>query len=634
MQGLDAYEKEHPRRVQVVHSTTAAPIEGLRCKVLVTKKLNRCHGVWHYSYPSFTAEFLRSHYLSRKECDIAVKTGKFQFEGRQIEATPGGESFTSYISKGATSNDGHCVPHPLPFTAGNETFKYHVERTSLHIELKKIEGVRDLAHDIVVFDDLRATLSKGYIHAPTHALYWDTKTEVSCDNTLLQSYDGEAKIRTLTNLNGQYDGAIVMVDTDKGGGRFAGFKLAEKVSMCNRTTFATNIPHTYLYIVPYNADVLPLGKFGNSRYTKVETIQLLTGNTAMQFRTSFDMYGGFKSYSEDLCRVERATIQNKLDHISSGGRYGFTKEYGPGYELTLAASVAYVAKCEEREATLATFRNCTRELPVVLGPNDTSSGGQVLFADPLTYNLVPAPTIVTCDSVMPQKWVINGGWYCSYGKGVMLCPAPKKLDPKTAIRGIPNFGRRIPTGIFTRSQIEQHAIALILDGSKDAVLTEMIATAVRASVTHPDGSVTYGVALPDYQIEKMTDLFLWKYFSWTWLLGESCNVVIYTVLGLRLLKWAVDTVILFIRGWEKHRKLGKWVLGLGLNSFTDILFGENNRTKSQKNDDKAIPTVMARTNLEPQENFYHVVGEHYSNVAPSSASSLRFGMIERGPELQ
>ncbi len=617
---MDAYGEEHPRRIQVVHTRTATPIEAARCKLLVTKRINRCNGAWHYSYASFTAEFMRSVYLSRQECEFAVNTGTFYFEGRKIEATPGGHSFTSYVSKGSTSTKGHCNPHPEPFVAGNSTFSYHLERTSLHIELKTVQGVRDFQHDQVVFDDLRATLSKGFIHAPMYALYWNNQTEVTCDNGLLQSFDGTAQIRKLNDNGGSYDGAIVMVEQKQGTELFAGFKLSEKVIMCNRTAYATNVAQTYIYIVPYNADVLPLAKFGNSRYTKVETIQILTGNTAMHIRNSLNMYGGFKGVTEDLCRVERGTIHTKLNMLASGDRYALTKEYGPGYQFRLASSVAYVAKCEEKEATLASFPNCTREIPVYIGPNDTST--QVLFADPLTYNLVPSPTVVACDTVMPQKWVINGAWYCSWGKGVVVCRAPKTLDPKTTIRGIPNFAIKTPEGIFSKTQLEQHAVALALEGNKDAVITELIRSAIPATVTHPDGSFTFGVALPEYQIEKMQDLFLWNYFSLAWFLGTATSTVMYIILALRMLKWFFETILLFFKGWKRHGRFGKWILGLALNSFRDVLLGTKKKKSkdSQHAEEGGVPLSMK--NAEAESNVYEVIQGNPS----STASSPRFGM--------
>ncbi len=620
MQGLDAYEEEHTRRIQVVHSSQVVPIIANKCQILVTKVVTRCHSIWHWAYPEFHSEFLRSVYLSKEECDVAVRTGVFFFEGRRVDNVPiGRDAGVSYISKGKTDDDGSCYNEPKPFVSGNTTFSQHMEETLLFIRLEQIEGKRDLKHDIVVFDDVRATLSKGYILAPTHALYWDTKTEFTCDKGLLQSYDGDAQIRKVNSASGSYDDSIVMVAPDEGKEIFAGFKLVDKIVLCNRTTFVTNVPDTFLYIIPYNGDRLPLAKFGNSRFTKVETIQMLTGNSAMQFQNSLDMYGGFQSMAQGLCRVERATIQNKLDHIASGGKYGFTKEYGPGHKITVAGSVAFVAKCEEREATLATFRNCTREIPIRLGPNVTSS--QVLFADPITYNIVHFPTIVPCDSVMPQKWVMNGAWYCNFGEGSMLCPAPTTLDPLTNIRGIPELATTRRTGLFTETQLVQHALALVMHGSKDAVLAEMVAAAVTGRVTHPDGKVTFGVPLPDYQVEEMDNNFLWEYFSWVYFFGKTCSDIMYVCVALRILKWVIDTGLLVRKGWKKHGKIGRWMLGLFLNSFYDLIMTTKNNQGNNSNitEEGRAERPRPLTRHEAKPWWARQVG-----VNETAATSLRF----------
>ncbi len=575
--------------------------------------------MWNYAYPEFFTEFYRTVYLSREECAIAVKTGVFFFEGRRVETAIGRDTGISYFAKGRTSDNGHCYPSSQPFISGNTTFDYHVEEVFLYMRFEEIEGTRDLQHDIVVFDDVRATLSKGYIHAPTHALYWDTKIEFTCDKGLLQSYDGTAQVKTLTSKGGSYEGAIVMVAPDDGKEIFAAFKLEEKVTICDLTTYSTNVPDTFVYIVPYNGDRLPLAKFGNSRYTAVESIQILTGNTAMQFRNNENMYGGFRTLTEELCRVERASLQNKLNHIAGGGKYGLTEEYGPGYQISIAGSVAYVAKCQEKEATLATFHNCTHELPVRIGPNDTS---QVFFADPLTYNLVHFPTIFACDPVMPHKWVINGAWYCSRGEGVMLCDAPKTLDPETGIMGMADFAKNLDGGIFSREQYEQHAVAMILDGSKDSVIAEMVAAAVVGKVTHPDGAVQFGLALPEYQVEEMDNNFLSKYFSWVLYFGKNCSRVMYIFLALQIAKWLWDTLLLFQKGWEKHGTYGKWMLGLFCHSVWDLIFESKNTQRDDCHDaaeEGSVPAAIPVVVQQPKPDYYDMTVAN-----ESAATSVRF----------
>ncbi len=594
----------------MLHSKEELPVQGDLCRILASKRVTRCGDTYHYSHVTLQTEMLTPVYLTREACATAVATGVFHYEGQKIEVTPGAPSAFAYISKGKKPSQvrkGYCYPHPQPFYSGGKKYSDHIEETELLVTIEKTQGTRSINTDVVVFEDFKAPFLQGFMHTEDSAIFWDKETAVTCNNGIMQSFDGSAQVSTLRRNNGSYDDSIVMVLADQKKDILAGFKLAHHVRICNRTTYATNVPGTFLYIVPYNADVLPIRKFGlETKYTPVQKIQILTGNTAIFFEHTKNMFDGFKGVSQNLCRIEKATIQNKLDKLASGGKYALKQEYGPGYQLTIAASTAYVTKCEEKDATLATFHECTREIPVHIGANDTNS--QILFADPLTYNLVPAPTIVTCDSVMPQKWVINGAWYCNWGDGNTPCPAPKTLDPRTTVRGIPSFN--VPTGgIFTKRQMENHRLAVIIGDARVALENEFTATAVGGRVIHPDGTVTFGVVLPKDQIATLNDNFLWKYFSWAWAMGTSCSQVMYLLAAFRILVFLFDTARLLWIGWQNHGKLGKWVWGVVWYSSMELIFEEGKESPESKKVEEGIvlPAHHENKQFDPQASSSFVM---------------------------
>ncbi len=629
--------------MQILHSKGDIPVQADFCRVLVNKRVTRCGSTYHYSHPTFYTELLTPIYLTREECATAIATRQFDYEGHKVQdITIGSQYSVAYISKGKKPDKGYCwPPSDGPFYSGGRKYTKHIEEVEMIVHLDRIEGTRSFQNDLVVFEDYKAPFLQGFMHTPDSAIFWEQDNPATCNNGLMQSFDGSAQVSRLSNNNRSYDDAIVMVVADQGEDILAGFKLGHHVHMCNRSTYATNVPGTFVYVVPYNADVLPIRKFGqDTKYTPLEKIQILTGNTAMFFQHSLNMYQGFKSMSEDLCRVERATIQNKLDHLSSGGKYALTKEYGPGYQLTIAASVAYVAKCEEKDATLANFPQCTQEIPLYLGPNVTSTDSQVLFADPLTYNLVPSPTIVTCDSVMPQKWVINGVWHSNFGNGVMKCDPPMTLDPRTKIRGVPEFADKVPgVGIFTKEQREDHVTAVMIEDAKVALENEFTASAVGGRRILRDGTVVFGVALPKDQLSRIHDSFLWKYFSWAWWLGENCSTILYILAALKMSKFMLDTAILFYKGWKNHGKLGKWVWGLVFYSAMDFIFDENKKTDDEKIDAQAeveqgMPPLPPRnevTRFDPQVSSSFIIEpDNVQGFRSATAPRLDMRQSQRG----
>jgi hypothetical protein len=85
--------------------------------------------------------------------------------------------------------------------------------------------------------------------------------------------------------------------------------------------------------------------------------------------TSYTSTGGwgnfqqFEDFQEAVCQVEQKSLFNKLQALALGNKYVLHDIYGPGFQIYLSGSVAYVAQCLPVEARIYDPVNCTQEIP-------------------------------------------------------------------------------------------------------------------------------------------------------------------------------------------------------------------------------------------------------------------------------
>ena len=91
--------------------------------------------------------------------------------------------------------------------------------------------------------------------------------------------------------------------------------------------------------------------------------------------------------------------------------------------------------------------NCTNEIPVMYKDKE-------MYADPISYILKLAGTVIRCNDVAPPRYLIQGMWYCAY-PALRECHAPGEL-PIVSL-GIGNVPP--PTGlgrsIYTEQQLNE-----------------------------------------------------------------------------------------------------------------------------------------------------------------------------------
>ncbi len=69
-----------------------------------------------------------------------------------------------------------------------------------------------------------------------------------------------------------------------------------------------------------------------------------------------------------------------------------------------------------------THTNCTNEIPAILS-------GINVFIDPISFVIKAAAAPVRCNDVAPQRWRLNGQWYCAFPE-FRDCAEPERIPMK------------------------------------------------------------------------------------------------------------------------------------------------------------------------------------------------------------
>jgi hypothetical protein len=88
--------------------------------------------------------------------------------------------------------------------------------------------------------------------------------------------------------------------------------------------------------------------------------------------------------------------------LASGNKYALHDIYGPGFQIYLAGSVAYVAQGIPVEARLYDPMNCTQQIPAEIGSKMHGNVTQK-YANAQTMILQDFPTKVPCTREYPPK---------------------------------------------------------------------------------------------------------------------------------------------------------------------------------------------------------------------------------------
>jgi hypothetical protein len=241
-------------------------------------------------------------------------------------------------------------------------------------------------------------------------------------------------------------------------------------------------------------------------------------------------------------------LYNKLQALASGNKYALHDIYGPGFQIYLAGSVAYVAQCLPVEARIYDPVNCTQQIPAEIGSEEHAQ----------TMILQDFPTRVPCTKEYPQKWKIEDRWYCSYliVRECNEAPTQLNLTYDHTFRSMKAIFDGIKGGILHSSQVQGSRLWRQLAQCQEAVAHALAYTALYNS---PNQEIL-GKPLDQITMRKvafasamMTTPFF-PLFGWTWFYLSA-------IMGLFIIMNYIFSVTLrIIRLW-KERGFGWWLLG-------------------------------------------------------------------------
>jgi hypothetical protein len=328
------------------------------------------------------------------------------------------------------------------FYSGPYYFTSAYEESFVEIHVSGTQGILDRSTGVISFDNgLRADFEDGRLEDGHHGLVvWRRERPSVCDLQLSNFWTGRAQIHPLRkaarSARVTRKGTIVLVGHDSpNGGENFGLLLGKPIRVCGK--LCHEIASLGGFVACFYRDEMP--QFHGLKFNTAKSArdQWKWGDVDNRARgdlqhldSNLKTHALFEATAREICRIERATLYNKLQAISGAkNSYAVYDMFGgPGYHITTAGpAVAYVTKCVATEVVKVDFPNCTTEVPVhLMEGNHTDK--DTLFMDPVTHVLRRFATEVECAPTLPIMWYLEGRWWCAT-PSLVPCEEPMSLDP-------------------------------------------------------------------------------------------------------------------------------------------------------------------------------------------------------------
>jgi hypothetical protein len=205
---------------------------------------------------------------------------------------------------------------------------------------------------------------------------------------MLLMYQGQAKLhQDRSNVQNDLEEASILMEQNETR-RYASLVLEGTRSLCGHFCHNTQIPD-----VVASMDTEDLNKdWKFQKSIDHETVNLLTHMHFLHLSRGLGNFRRFEEFQEAVCQVERKGLFNKIQALASGNKYALHNIYGPGFQIYLAGSVAYVSQCLPVEARIYDPVNCTQQIPEEIGSEEHGNVTQK-YANTKTMNLQDFPTL-------------------------------------------------------------------------------------------------------------------------------------------------------------------------------------------------------------------------------------------------
>jgi hypothetical protein len=208
----------------------------------------------------------------------------------------------------------------------------------------------------------------------------------------------------------------------------------------------------------------------------------------------------------------------------------------------------YVTRCQAAEVLPRTHTNCTNEILAILN-------GTNVFVDPISFVIKAAAAPVRCNDVAPQRWRLNGRWYCAFPE-IRDCAKPGKIPMKPiAIDDIKVMDLGLGRSIYSPEQLEEFARFQESQGTRRAFLAE---SAERAYNTRVGGQ--WGSGLSDLATAHLIDAVGYHLVPMYRLIGPTAAITLLVLFLVGILRMLLDIVVRAI-AIAKVRGCGWWLMG-------------------------------------------------------------------------
>jgi hypothetical protein len=546
------YMPESKEYITLLQIADTVPITGHRCSIVYTKEVTRC-GFNSITYGTTKAATERRYDLAPSECRHAVVTGEITVHGRNYQILALGQpQVYSFYTHGGVARDGSC------FASEGIWFDNSYEHYRVSITIEAIRGTADLSDGTAKFSNgLTADFHDGVVRDLFEGtIIWNT-TIPDCEERTSTVYEGSAqahrRIREPTQTPATTDQSqtsahrrpidwedAVFIINNQGKEQFAGVVIREPTRVCDMLCHSTHIKGIVICIS------------GEQPHVKNIETQL----AFLHLRMNLDDLQRFSEIQHHLCRLERKSLYNKLQAIAGGRNpYALMDIATRGHRLYVAGAVAYIIKCKVIEATLTSYPNCTKEIPVTTG---NASDVVHRFADPITKVLTDYPTVLPCSELMPVRWRIMDTWHCSYPQLRACHEQATQLEPQAIRLKRRDFTQGMGQGIYTDEMRAQHRSFQRAYDARDAVVAKISNTASshQGKYEHYGG---LGIALDQADMQTVTH----SVGSWLFpifpLVGEWWHFIaggmLFIVIAKTIFGCAIRAAILYT-----ERGCGCWIL--------------------------------------------------------------------------
>jgi hypothetical protein len=549
------------KTIQIVQTQADLPITGQQCLISISKQIQRCEGIGSNAYgpPEFTVweQVLK---LTGRQCTTAIAQRYYLYENYRIPVKEGVTS-DKWWSKGKRKTNGRCEYDNVingdtsaGFTSGGRIFAYHIEQTLVTLRVATITGTVDTGSKVVNFEGIQAAFLPGEVHdGQKGTIVWNT-TLPSCAQTTSQVYLGQAKLYQRVGEATSLTGSVVMVE-NQDTHQFAGLALKNRLNICGTRCYATQLKGILVCIIPHDNEPIPRREFRPEFDQEAITQGARLGH--LVFETNLRVSKRFVDVQGDICQVERKTAYNKLQALAGGdNEYALLNTYGRGHRLFKAGNVAYVAQCIEKEATVASFSNCTEEVPVrVIGTNRT------VFADPYTWVLQDLATVIPCSSLTPVMWLVGETWWKSTPDRTKEF-APRKLNmSSSSYTSLGDFTVGAGESMYSHEQMTAHRRFQQSQISRKAVAQHVTNTAMANAVDGVPGSPLNGL-----EVDQLRDIVAGFLFPLFPLVGQAWYTLMTVLLIANIIRigvgWMIRTYIMY-----QERGCGLWFCAACSNTF-------------------------------------------------------------------